>query len=63
LGSWAAEKEEMDCEDVEPSAVVEFDDMPEDPANIGPKQCKRLKETEAINSLLLSMGLDRTGSV
>jgi primosomal protein N' len=37
--------------------VVEFDDLPEDPANIvGPKHCKRLKETEAINSILLSMG-------
>jgi hypothetical protein len=56
-GSWMAEKdsEEIDCEDVSP-AMVEFDDLPEDPVNIGPKHCKRLKEMEAINGLLLSMG-------
>ena len=55
LGSWTAEKEEIDCEDVGPTAV-EFDDLPEDPVNVGPKHIKRLKETEAINSLLSSMG-------
>ena len=55
VGSWTAEKEEMDCEDVGPD-TVEFDDLPEDPANIGPKHSKRLKETEAINSLLSSSG-------
>ena len=55
LGSWTDEMEENDFEDVGP-AMVEFDDLPEDPENTGPKYCKRLKETEAINSLLLSMG-------
>jgi hypothetical protein len=55
VGSWTAEKEETDCEDVGPD-VVEFDDLPEDPANIGPKHSKRLKETETINSLLSSTG-------
>ena len=55
LGSWEAEKEEMDCEDVGP-AMVDFDDLPEDPVSIGPKHCKRLKETEVINSLLSFMG-------
>jgi hypothetical protein len=56
LGSWTAEKEEMDCEDVSPASTVEFDDLPEDPVNMGPKYCKRLKDTEAINGLLCSMG-------
>jgi hypothetical protein len=57
LGSWTAEKEDIDCEDSNLGpAMVEFDDLPEEPANMGPKHCKRLKETEAINSLLLSMG-------
>ena len=55
LGSWTAKKEETDSEDAGPT-MVEFDDLPEDPVNIGPKHCKRLKEAEAINSLLLSMG-------
>ena len=55
LGSWTADKEEMDGEDVGP-AMVEFDDLPEDPVSLGPKHCKRLKEIETINSLLSSMG-------
>ena len=36
--------------------MVEFDDLPEDPVSMGPKHRKRLKETEEINSLLMSVG-------
>ena len=43
FGTWTAEKEELDCEDVSPTPV-EFDDLPKDPVNVGPKHCKRLKE-------------------
>jgi hypothetical protein len=57
LGSWTAEEEENNREDLDVGpAMVEFDDLPEDPENMGPKHCKRLKETEAISGLLLSMG-------
>ena len=56
-GSWAAEADEIDCEDHEVSpTAVEFDDLPEDPASMGPKHRRRLKETEEINSLLMSAG-------
>ena len=58
MGSWTVENEQIaDCEDVpvDPT-MVEFDDLPVDPADEGPKHCKRLKEIEAIYSLLLSMG-------
>ena len=57
LGSWTTEGDEIDCEDHEVGpTMVEFDDLPEDPVSMGPKHRKRLKETEAINSLLMSVG-------
>ena len=67
FGSWIAEKEENDCEDLDigPTTMVEFDDLPEDPENMGPKHYKRLKETEVImiSSPFVVYGLDGTGSV
>ena len=56
VGSWEVADEETDIRlHKEPDAVV-FDDVPDNPLNMGPRHVKRLREKEMINNILNSTG-------
>ena len=59
VGSWEVADNEMDASlHKGPDAAV-FDDVPNDPLDMGPRHAKRLREMETINNVLSSTGWNK----
>ena len=56
VGSWEVADEEIDTELHKGLDAAVFDDVPDDPLDMGPRHAKRLREKEMINNILNSTG-------
>lgn len=56
--SWAVNDEEQDNENPHDNGLnaINFDDVPVDPLNSGPRHNKRMREMEAVNHMMMSLG-------